>query len=163
MEIVFKEANKTFHLYNDQISYIIQVLPNGQMGQLYFGKKVHDREEFSYLLETLPRPMSSCVFEDNKSFCLDHVRQEYPSYGTGDYRMPAVEVLQESGSRITNFIYKGHHIMSGKPGLEGLPATYVEEENEAATLILYLEDELTGLSLSLSSSSFNVERSKSTV
>ena len=39
MEIVFKEETKTFHLYNDQISYIIQVLPNAQMGQLYFGKK----------------------------------------------------------------------------------------------------------------------------
>ena len=58
MEIAFNEAGRTFHLYNDQISYIMQVLPNGQMGQLYFGKKVHDREDFSYLLETLPRPMS---------------------------------------------------------------------------------------------------------
>ena len=46
MEIVFKEAAKTFHLYNDQISYIMQVLPNGQMGQLYFGKRIHDREGF---------------------------------------------------------------------------------------------------------------------
>ena len=149
MEIAFKKSSKTFHLYNDRISYIMQVLPNGQMGQLYFGKKVRDREDFSYLLETLPRPMSSCVFEDSKSFSLDHIRQEYPSYGTGDYRTPAVEVLQENGSKITDFIYKGHHIISGKPGLEGLPATYVEAENEAATLILSLEDELTGLSLEL--------------
>ena len=155
MEIAFKEAVKTFHLYNDQISYIMQVLPNGQMGQLYFGKKVHDREDFSYLLETLPRPMSSCVFTDSKSFSLDHIRQEYPSYGTGDYRTPAVEVLQENGSRIINFVYKGHRIISGKPRLEGLPATYVEEEKEAATLILSLEDELTGLSLELSYTIFD--------
>ena len=155
MEIAFKEAVKTFHLYNDQISYIMQVLPNGQMGQLYFGKKVHDREDFSYLLETLPRPMSSCVFTDSKSFSLDHIRQEYPSYVTGDYRTPAVEVLQENGSRIINFVYKGHRIISGKPRLEGLPATYVEEEKEAATLILSLEDELTGLSLELSYTIFD--------
>lgn len=149
MEIVFKEEAKTFHLYNDQISYIMQVLPNGQMGQLYFGKRVHDREDFSYLLETLPRPMASCVFEDNKSFSLDHILQEYPSYGTGDYKSPAVEVLQKNGSRITSFIYKGHKIMSGKPRLEGLPATYTEDEKEAATLTIYLEDEPTGLSLAL--------------
>ena len=107
MEIVFKEEAKTFHLYNDQISYIMQVLPNGQMGQLYFGKRVHDREDFSYLLETLPRPMASCVFEDNKSFSLDHILQEYPSYGTGDYKSPAVEVLQKNGSRITSLSIKG--------------------------------------------------------
>ena len=27
------------------------------MSQLYFGKKIHHREDFSYLLETAPRPM----------------------------------------------------------------------------------------------------------
>ena len=31
MEIVFKEEAKTFHLYNDQISYIMHVLPHGKM------------------------------------------------------------------------------------------------------------------------------------
>lgn len=64
--------------------------------------------------------------------------------------MPAVKVRQENGSSITNFIYKGHKIIKGKPALEGLPATYVENEDEASTLILFLDDEPTGLSLSLS-------------
>lgn len=155
MKITFKESVKTFHMYNDQISYIMQVLPNGQMGQLYFGKKIHDKEDFSYLLETFPRPMASCVFEDSNSFSLEHVLQEYPSYGTGDYKMPAVKVQQENGSSITNFIYKGHKIIKGKTGLEGLPATYVEQEDEASTLILFLEDEPTGLSLSLSYTIFD--------
>lgn len=56
----------------------------------------------------------------------------------------------ENGSRITSFIYKGHKITSGKPRLEGLPATYTEDEKEAATLTIYLEDEPTGLALALS-------------
>lgn len=150
MNIVFNEPFKTFHMYNSQISYIMQILPNGQMGQLYFGKKIHDREDFSYLLETMPRPMASCVFEGNKSFCLDYILQEYPVYGTGDYKTPALKVRQENGSSIMNFIYKGHKILKGKPGLEGLPATYAENEEEASTLILFLEDEPTELSLSLS-------------
>ena len=69
MEIVFKEEAKTFHLYNDQISYILTVLPNGQLGQLYFGKAVRDRDDFSFLLETCSRPMASCVFDtDTKLF-----------------------------------------------------------------------------------------------
>src|SRR5699024_5473728 len=77
-------------------------------------------------------------------------KQEYPSYGTGDYRAPAVEVLQESGSRISDFIYKEHRVMKGKPSLEGLPSTYTEADDEAETLIVALEDGMTGLGLELS-------------
>ena len=51
MHIVWREETKTFHLFNEQISYIMKVLRNGQLGQLYFGKRVHDREDFSYLLD----------------------------------------------------------------------------------------------------------------
>ena len=51
MSIIFHESSKTFHLYNNNISYIMTVLPNGHLGNLYFGKRIHDREDFSYLLE----------------------------------------------------------------------------------------------------------------
>ena len=40
MNIVFHESAKIFHLYNHHISYIMKVLPNGQMGQLYYGKTI---------------------------------------------------------------------------------------------------------------------------
>ena len=63
MSIIFHEGSKTFHLFNDEISYIMCVLPNGNLGNLYFGKKIHDREDFSYLLEIKQRAMSACVCE----------------------------------------------------------------------------------------------------
>lgn len=148
MPIQFNSEHQIFHLYNDQISYILNILPNGQMGQLYFGKKLRHREDFSHLLEIRPRPMSSCLFPDSKAFSLAHIRQEYPSYGTGDYRMPAVEVLQENGSRILDLSYESHQIQKGKPVLSGLPATYAQAD-EAETLILTLTDPLTGLKAEL--------------
>lgn len=37
--ITYHEKSKTFHLYNDTVSYIMTILSNGHMGQLYFGKK----------------------------------------------------------------------------------------------------------------------------
>lgn len=149
MNILFSDASKTFHLYNQEISYIMTVLPNGHMGQLYFGKRVHHREDFSYLFETVPRPMTSYIFEDDYSLSLEHVKQEYGVYGTTDYRRPAVEILQPNGSRICDFKYKRHEIMKGKPGLAGLPATYTEDDSEAETLRLILEDSLTGVILEL--------------
>ena len=150
MSIIFHEKSKIFHLHNDSISYIMMILENGHLGQLYCGKRIHDREDFSYLLEKAPRPMSSCVYEDDKTFSLEHIRQEMPVYGTTDYRHPAVEVLQENGSRISEFGYQEHRIFSGKPRLEGLPATYTEDDSEAETLIITLKDELTGIKVELS-------------
>ena len=126
--IVFHKDTKTFHLYNKKVSYIMCVLENGHMGQLYFGKKIHDKPDFSYLVEKNERPMTSYVFEGDRSFSLEHIRQEYPVYGTTDYRHPAIEILQENGSRISEFKYEGYEIRSGKPKLQGLPATYTESD-----------------------------------
>ena len=38
MGIIFNEKTQEFHLYNHEISYLMKVMRNGQMGQLYFGK-----------------------------------------------------------------------------------------------------------------------------
>lgn len=150
MQIIFHESSRTFHLQNNDISYIIKVLPNDQLGQLYFGRPVRDRENFDHLLEMNHRPMTSYVFEGNKMFSLDHVKQEYPSYGTTDFRHPAVEIAQPNGSRITNFTYHSYSISAGKPVLDGLPATYTEQDDEAQTLTITLRDELLGADLELS-------------
>ena len=142
VEIIYHEESKEFHLYNDKISYIITVLKNGELGQLYFGRRLRERKSFGHLLELQRRPMTACAFPGDLSFSMEHIRQEYPSWGHGDMRYPAYEIEQESGSRITEFEYKTHRIYAGKPGLEGLPATYAESDDEAKTLEIELEDSL---------------------
>lgn len=149
MSIKFYENTQTFHLFNDKVSYIMTILPNKHMGQLYFGRRIHDKEDYSYLLETAPRPMASYIFEGDRTVSLEHLRQEYGVYGSTDYRQPAVEILQNNGSRVSNFQYEGHTIESGKPTLPGLPATYTESDDEAETLTLFLKDPVTGISLHL--------------
>lgn len=147
MSIQFHESSREFHLYNDHISYIIKILANGQLGQLYFGKRIHDRDSFGYLLEIAHRPMSA--LQQDFGFSLEHVRQEYPAYGTTDFRLPALELLQENGSRLTNFTYESYRVFGGKPKLWGLPATYTEKEEEADTLELTLRDKLLNIKLIL--------------
>ena len=149
MNILFNETFQTFHLYNREISYIMTVLPNGQMGQLYFGKRIHHKEDFSYLLEMIIRPMTPYLSEENAAFSLSHTKQEYGVHGTTDYRHPAVEILQKNGSRLSDFQYQEHCIIDGKPKLSGLPATYTEKDEEAKTLILKLKDSVTDIHLEL--------------
>lgn len=148
MPIKFHEASKEFHLYNDEISYIINILPNNQLGNLYYGKRIEDKEDHSYLLEGGIRPLAVYLCEGDISLQL--TRQEYPSYGTTDFHYPAFEIEQENRSRISKFEYLSHEIFPGKKPLKGLPATYVEEKTEADSLEITLFDPVTKTKLVLS-------------
>lgn len=140
MPIIYNEKTREFHLYNQEISYIIKILDNDQPGQLYYGKRLTHREDFSHLFEYAMRDMSPHAFEGNSTFSLENIKQEYPTFGCGDMRFPAYEIERENGSHVVEFVYKEHKIYNGKPKLEGLPATYVESDDEAQTLELVLED-----------------------
>ena len=144
-----------FHLRNDSLSYIMQILPNGYLGQLYVGPAVPLDVDYSYLLELAARPTSACPFYDNPVFSLEHVKQEYGQYGGSDYRQPAVVMSQPDGSTVTTFQYESHRIEAGKSRLNGLPATYVEDDSEAETLIIVLVDPLTTVRIELSYTLFS--------
>ena len=149
MPITYNEQSREFHLYNNKISYLIKILANEQLGQLYFGKRIPNRKNHDYLVENTYRPVTSYVFDDDYSFSLGNVKQEYPAYGTTDQRRPALDIKQPNGSRITDFKYVSHKIYAGKRKLIGLPATYVEDESEATTLEINLYDELIQVTLCL--------------
>lgn len=150
MAIIYSEQSRELHLYNDQISYLIQILENGELGNLYYGKRIRHRDDFSHLLEGGLRSLAVYTRKDDYFFSPQYTRMEYPCSGTGDFREPAFELRQENGSRISCLKYRSHRIFAGKPGLEGLPATYVEEEDEAETVEIWMTDELLKLDCILS-------------
>ncbi|MDE6636452.1 MAG: alpha-galactosidase, partial [Lachnospiraceae bacterium] len=80
MNIIWHEKTQQFHLYNDEISYIMCVQPNGEIGQLYFGSRIHDREDFSC---SFYREIKSMVAADapEEDFSMELNRQEYPGFG----------------------------------------------------------------------------------
>ena len=81
----------------------------------------------------LVQQLSYISEEFHNIISLSHIRQEYPVYGTSDYRQPAIEICQTNGSKISDFHYQSHSISNGKPKLENLPATYTENDDEALT------------------------------
>ena len=150
MPIIFHKNTKEFHLYNDEISYIFCILRNGQPGQIYYGRKIKDRESFQHLIEYSMRDMAPCTYKGDRTFSMEYLKQEYPSYGHGDMREPAYEILQEDGSRITEFTFEDYVILKGKRKLEGLPAVYTESDEEAETLEIYLRDRVMNTKIILS-------------
>ena len=149
MPILFNEETKEFHLQAKDVSYIFKILKNNQLGHLYFGKKIRHRDSFNHLYREEFRDNSTHFFEGDQTFSLDQLKQEFPSFGTSDFREPAYQILQENGSRITNFEYQSHVVYKGKPKLEGLPATYVESDEEATTLEITLYDDLIAAEIKL--------------
>lgn len=142
MAIIFHEQSRTFHICNKDVSYIIRVMENGQMENLYYGKAIHDREDFSHLHEEMQRSQMSVCVPEPGLLSMHYTRQEYPVYGTGDYKSPALTVRQENGSRIVHFTYVSHEIFEGKKSLAPLPATYVDDREEATSLEITLCDEV---------------------
>lgn len=150
MAIKFHEQTKVFHLYNKDVSYVICVMANGQMENLYYGKAIHDREDLTYLHEEIYTSMGAYCVPEPGVLAMQHTKQEYPSYGTGDYRSPAFTVIQENGSRIVDFKYVSHEIIAGKKLLTPLPATYVDSDEEAQTLEITLRDDVMNTEMILS-------------
>lgn len=142
MPIIFHKELKEFHLYNKEISYIIHILPNGHIGNLYFGKKIDPYKTYNHLFEGIYRPLAAYVYEEDNKFSLQNTRQEYPTFGLSDFRKGAFLIKQENGSEISDFKYESHKIIEGKLKLKGVPQTYVENKDDATTLEITLLDEV---------------------
>jgi alpha-galactosidase len=150
MAVFINAEKQQFHLTNGQVSYIFHVMKNGHLGSLYYGKAVRDREDFSHFQDYgNPVPNSSHIYKEDPAFSLEAVKQEFPVYGKTDFREPAVSIKTIEGSHITDFKFKGYKVLEGKPELEGLPSTYVDDRGEATTLQIFLEDKNLGAELTL--------------
>lgn len=146
--ILYDNKSKLFHLQGKDVSYVMQIVRDGYLAHLYWGKRIENYAG-SNPLSFIKRTFSPNPEPADRSFSLDTLPQEYPAYGNTDFRSPAYQIQLENGSTITDLRYSRHSIFPGKPELTGLPATYAEEENEAQTLEIVMEDELIGLQVYL--------------
>ena len=144
------EKDHVFHLHNGRVSYLLYVMDSGQLGHLYFGKELRTDGNYLHMVEKARRPMTTCISEGDPYTSYEHLRQEYPTYGTSDYRYPALEVQGTDGSALCKLEYQSYKILPGKKSLPGLPATYVENPDEAETLEIRMLDQWRGLEAVLS-------------
>lgn len=136
---IYKQDN-TFILSNNEITYSFSIEKQRYLRHRYFGKRINASTNINqpYFFD---RGFCSNPFPDERDFSLDTLFQEYPDMNQGDFRSPAYVIQTEDGKRVTRFFYKGYKIIKGKPSLKGLPAIYTENDKEAATLCITLEDE----------------------
>jgi len=143
MSIQYEERERIFHLQTPNASYVFQLVKDAVPVHLYWGRKLR-----SVALERLLRKAGYHVptpYPEDRSISFETLQLEYPGYGTGDFRQPAYQVQLADGTTAIELLYESHRIYRGKPALEGLPATYVESDEEAETLELVLVNRYAGL------------------
>lgn len=149
MPIRVDEQTQTFTLYTDTTSYQMQVDQFGYLLHLYYGRR--SAGQLSYLVNRFDRGTSAVPHEsaDDRTHSLDFLPQEFPVQGTGDMRNTALVVRDSEGAFGCDLRYVGYEIREGKYSLEGLPAAYAEEGDDATTLRIVLQDRRLGLRVDL--------------
>ena len=144
--IEYLEQSRLFHLHNAYLSLVLTLRKDeegcDELLLNYVGAPISDPEATRFLSD----------LREGASF--DSLREVLPyacpTEGRGDFRPPMACARDGSGQPCTELFYKSHRIEAGKPALEGLPSSYVEDAAEAQTLIITLRDDLTGLEADLS-------------
>jgi len=154
MSIQYHSTEQIFHLQGKETSYVIQLV-KGFPVHVYWGRLIRDGQLANLIQYRERASFSPNPFPENRAISLDTIPLEYPAYGSGDFRHPAYQIQLPNGTTVTEALYRQHRIYSGKPKLEGLPATYVEQQEEADTLELELFDPVAGLTILLSYTIFN--------
>jgi len=138
--ITFCRETRTFYLENDTVSYVFRVTEEGHLEHLWFGGKI-GRDDLSY---TRGVNRNSCDARLAGAFPLNHMGNELPTYGRGDYREPMVRWTTEGGDSLSELAYVSHRVIPQEK-IPGLPTTFGGE-----TLEVTMRDGVSGMEAVLS-------------
>ncbi|WP_137625531.1 alpha-galactosidase [Lactiplantibacillus pingfangensis] len=140
----------SFHLHNDKISYVLTVMENGQLGHLYYGKALGSltTTELDYLRAQASKSAGTVKYSPTTgNFNLADRAQEYPVYGSSDFRRGALDVYADNDPWYLDFSYQSYTITDTKPRSLAQPATYAVGNQEAQELAITLVDQVHQLKL----------------
>uniref|UniRef100_A0A0G4HV15 alpha-galactosidase n=1 Tax=Chromera velia CCMP2878 TaxID=1169474 RepID=A0A0G4HV15_9ALVE len=170
--ITFDPETRLFHLYAGRSLYAFKISSEGLLENLYFGETIPPNADILYL-EKRGSSLRPQIFEPRPEYCNETGKSttalvfdddqlvvgknasllEYSDFGTGDFRRPALQLQDRSGSRLSPLMYKSHKIqLNRKERLEEpWPSVRREEDGglPASSLIVTLEDTHTGLEVDL--------------
>ena len=149
MSILYSPKERILTLSTANTTYQMQIDGYGFLRHLYYGARA-DGSDFRYLHRAYDRGYSGNPAEAryDRSFSLDTMPQEYPSFGVGDFRINPLSVVNADGSYAVDLRYVAHEISDGKYSLPGLPAAF-DRDGHAMTLVVTLQDKATALQVRL--------------
>lgn len=142
MPVLYHPETKQFYLHTQHTSYVMEIY-EGRLAHSYWGSRIHSMPDLEYYYPfRFGADFSASDIPGRRFNSTDKLRQEYPTYGMGDMRSPALQVENAAGDTVVDLRYESHRIFSGKPALSGLPATYGEA---CESLEITLADEISAV------------------
>ncbi|KAF1300823.1 alpha-galactosidase [Enterococcus sp. JM9B] len=117
------------------------VLESGHVCLLYFGDRLAEKTELSYVIRDIQRASYLSDTDGERDFRLEQLPIWYPAFGNPDLREPAFQIEYENGSRISDFRFYKANYRNQKSKIPGLPSTF--SEKAVTTLEIILKDALT--------------------
>lgn len=115
------------------------------MEHVYYGAPL--REPLGAPLHHLRTQREATVnFQGVPHYNLSDTPQEFPVFGTSDYRFPAFHGVNADGNTVFSLQYKKYDIVKDKPEIKGLPSA---RGGDSETLIITLQDPLHKLEVDL--------------
>lgn len=135
-------------LHTNNTTYQMGISDFGFLLHLYYGPRTEC--DMSYILQYYDRGFSGNPYDagSDRTFSPDVLPQEYPCYGNGDFRSPAVNIRDQNGVFGIDLRYVSHRFLKGKYAIPGLPCVYAKED-EAQTLEVVLRDERSHVEVTL--------------
>lgn len=146
--ITYDAKLNVFHLHNKTTSYLIGVLPNGQLQHLYFGSRIQPSNLAYYLDDSNKAAGTVKYYEHDHKFSLGAADQEYPVEGIGDYNEPALSLFDENSERYPDFKYDSYKVTHGKERCSYSPGTFGSEQ-QVESLYITLKDEQNQVTLTM--------------
>ena len=146
MPVEVDKKTGLINLYNDQISYVIQILDHRYPVHRYFGTVLTD-------MTTLPPlPTGNHAFavdtQPDFPYSVTSLPLEYSTIGSGDYRQPGYLITSPAGQLLPILTATGITVTEKPLNLTQLPPT-VAKDTAVTTLVIHLADPVTGLNLDL--------------
>lgn len=133
-----------FHLYNEKISYVMHVLPNRQLGHLYFGPSLGhlSANDMDYLTKKENKSAGTVKFFENDGlFTLADCFQELPTYGSSDFREGAVTIFAEDVPLYVDFKVAEVETFAGKERELAKPASFAEKTESQSLRIMLIDEQ----------------------
>ncbi len=147
MNICFDEKRGVFRLDTKNSSYVMALADGKWLGHVYYGKRI-GTTDLKWVLDLDTPPFTPDFHRKEETTFFDCFPMEYPVANMGDARESCLEVRTKHNQFDCLPVFTGYEIIKGKPGLEGLPATF-GNENECNTLKLTLSDKAAGIIVEL--------------
>lgn len=150
MSIIYSKEYQTISLHTANSTYQMQIGRLNYLFHYYYGDPIQD-QDLSWLIKEYDRGFSGNPYEarNTRKFSLDARPQEFPTLQQGDFRTPALEIVNGDGSYVFDGRVKDFRIYKGKYDLETLPGVFAAEGDTVDTLEVVLEDCYSGVQVIL--------------